>query len=83
MLGIRPEHLVADPAGMKVQIDLVEPLGSETVLIGRLPDGTLLSVKRPGAAEDGESMTVSIPPAHLHVFDAENGLRLDPAGCGA
>ena len=83
ILGIRPEHVVADPAGMVLQIDLIEPLGSETVLIGRLPDGTLFSVKRSGAAEDGESMTVRIPPDHLHVFDAENGLRLDPAGCGA
>jgi sn-glycerol 3-phosphate transport system ATP-binding protein len=79
-LGIRPEHVVADAAGMALQIDLIEPLGSETVLIGRLPDGTLFSIKLANAASGGESMAVRIPPEHLHVFDAQTGLRLDPAG---
>ena len=80
ILGIRPEHVAIDADGMVLQIDLIEPLGSETVVIGRLQDGELFSVKLPGAAPAGESMAVSIPAAHLHVFDAETGLRLDPAG---
>ena len=79
-LGIRPEHVAIDTAGVVLQIDLIEPLGSETVVIGRLPDDEMFSVKLPGAAPAGESVKVSIPAAHLHVFDAETGLRLDPAG---
>jgi len=75
-IGIRPEHIVLDPAGMAMQIDLVEPLGSETVLIGRMDDGELLSVKVPGRAPAGEQIRVSFPAAMLHVFDAETGLRL-------
>ena len=65
---------------MALQIDLVEPLGSETVLIGRLAEGDLFSVKLAGAPPGGESIAVGIPPAHLHVFDAQTGLRLDPPG---
>ena len=76
-LGIRPEHVRPAPEGLALQIDLIEPLGSETVLIGRLPGGELLSVKLPGATPGGETMTVLLPGEHLHVFDAETGLRLE------
>ncbi len=75
-LGIRPEHLKLDPAGMLVTVDLVEPLGSETVLIGRLEDGTMMSVKVAGAAPPGEGVRVSIPGNQVHLFDAQTGLRL-------
>ncbi|CAH2600367.1 sn-glycerol 3-phosphate ABC transporter ATP binding subunit [Rhodovastum atsumiense] len=78
-IGIRPEHLRPEPAGIGIEIDLIEPLGSETVVIGRLADGELLSVKLAGSAPGGESMTVAIPPEHIHVFDAATGLRVDPA----
>jgi sn-glycerol 3-phosphate transport system ATP-binding protein len=77
-IGIRPEHVVPDPAGMKLQVDLLEPLGSETVVIGRLADGEMLSVKVAKEDAPGESFAVALPPAQLHVFDAETGLRLDP-----
>jgi ABC-type sugar transport system ATPase subunit len=76
-IGIRPEHVRLDPQGLELQIDLIEPLGSETVAIGRLPNGEMLSVKLPGAAPTGETMRVAIPAGQLHVFDAETGLRLD------
>jgi sn-glycerol 3-phosphate transport system ATP-binding protein len=76
-IGIRPEHLRRDPDGLALQIDLVEPLGSETVLIGRLAGGELLSVKLPGAAPPEETIRVAIPAAQMHVFDAGDGLRLD------
>jgi sn-glycerol 3-phosphate transport system ATP-binding protein len=77
-IGIRPEHVLLDPAGIKVQVDLVEPLGSETVMIGRLPNGEMLSVKLPGRGVSEETISVALPAAQLHVFDAESGLRLDP-----
>ncbi|MBU6497826.1 MAG: sn-glycerol-3-phosphate ABC transporter ATP-binding protein UgpC [Rhodospirillales bacterium] len=78
IIGIRPEHIVEAADGLEVQIDLVEPLGSETVLIGRLANGDMLSVKVAGRAQGMESMRVTFPPANLHVFDAQTGLRLDP-----
>ena len=82
-VGIRPEHLYPDPAGMAVQIDLVEPLGSETVIIGRMDDGELISVKLPGGAPTGETIHVSIQSDQIHVFDAETGLRLGPSALAA
>jgi sn-glycerol 3-phosphate transport system ATP-binding protein len=77
ILGVRPEHVALDPAGVVLQIDLIEPLGSETVVIGRLPDGDLLSVKLPGAAPAADTIGISVPPDQLHVFDAATGLRLE------
>ena len=76
-IGIRPEHVLLDVAGVELQIDLVEPLGSETVLIGRLPDAEMLSVKVPGRGPGGDIVHVRIDPRFLHVFDAESGLRID------
>jgi sn-glycerol 3-phosphate transport system ATP-binding protein len=78
-IGIRPEHLVPDPSGVEVQVDLLEPLGSETVVIGRLANGDMLSVKVPNESAPRDRITVALPPAALHVFDTETGLRLDAA----
>jgi len=79
-IGIRPEHVVRDgESGLDLALDLVEPLGSETVLHGRLPGGEALTAKLLGAAPAaGGSLKVAIPPAELHIFDAETGRRLDP-----
>ena len=81
-VGVRPEHLLPDPAGLRMAVDLVEPLGSETVLIGRLDNGQMLSVKLPGRAPGGETATVSPDLAHLHLFDAQTGLRIASEATG-
>ena len=78
-IGIRPEHFLPAPDGLALQVDLIEPLGSETVVIGRLSDGTMLSVKLPARETIGETMTIAIDAAQMHVFDAASGLRIDPA----
>jgi sn-glycerol 3-phosphate transport system ATP-binding protein len=78
-IGIRPEHLLPDGAdGLSVAVELAEPLGSETVLHGRLEDGTALTARVPGAAV-AERMTLAPDPAALHVFDASSGRRIDPS----
>ena len=79
ILGIRPEHLVLGGHGaMPFALDLAEPLGSETVLHGRLADGTELTVRAPGGVPPTDGLAVAVPPAALHVFDAESGKRIDP-----
>ena len=75
-LGVRPEHVELSPSGIPLRVELVEPLGSETLVHGRLPDGSALTVKRPGTLEVAEELGVAFPPAHLHLFDAGTGLRL-------
>jgi sn-glycerol 3-phosphate transport system ATP-binding protein len=77
-VGIRPEHVTLAPQGLPMQIDLIEPLGSETVIIGRLEAGDMISVKLAGPAPASETISLAIGAEHLHVFDAETGLRLDP-----
>ena len=77
-VGIRPEHILADPAGVELQVDLLEPLGSETVVIGRLGDDSMLSVKLANADAPRERMQVRFPSTHLHLFDPATGLRVEP-----
>ncbi len=79
-LGIRPEHLVvgAGPDAVALTPDLVEPLGSETVIHGRLADGTPLTVKIAGPAPPPGPLAVRVPGEWLHVFDAASGQRLSP-----
>jgi sn-glycerol 3-phosphate transport system ATP-binding protein len=77
-LGIRPEHLLPGTGGLTMQVELVEPLGGESVIHGRLPDGTALTARLPGAAHGDGAMGVILPLESLHVFDAATGRRLDP-----
>ena len=79
-IGIRPEHVALVASGLALTIDLVDPLESETVLIRRLADGEMLSVKVAGPAPPGEVVQIAFPSASLHVFNAATGLRLDPPG---
>jgi sn-glycerol 3-phosphate transport system ATP-binding protein len=81
-LGIRPEHVEhrpADPAALPLEVELVEPLGSETVIHGRLPGGEALVARLPLAASAvGTALPVVLPPAAFHVFGA-GGARLAAA----
>ena len=77
-IGIRPEHVVLAPGGLPLDVDLIEPLGSETLVHGRLADGTPLLCKLQGAAPVAELVAVALDPAALHVFDAATGVRIDP-----
>jgi sn-glycerol 3-phosphate transport system ATP-binding protein len=79
-LGIRPEHLQPGAGGLDAHVELVEPLGSESVLHGRLPDGTPVTARLPGAVHADGAMGLVIPPEQLHVFDAGSGKRIEAAG---
>ena len=81
LIGLRPEHVRPDPAGLPLALELREPLGSETLLHGTLPRGEALTAKLAAAeAGAGETLRVALPPEAWHVFDAETGRRLDPLG---
>jgi sn-glycerol 3-phosphate transport system ATP-binding protein len=75
IVGIRPEHVTLG-GGLPMAIELVEPLGSETVLHGTLPGGEAMAVRVQGAAPvTGGVMPVSLVQP-LHVFEAESGTRI-------
>ena len=68
--------------GLTLEVDLIEPLGSETLIHGHLPDAPMdtLVMKLSGHAPPGERLRVTVPPAHMHVFDTESGKRLEAIG---
>jgi len=82
-IGIRPEHVEHAPHApdaLPLAIELVEPLGSETVIHGRLPGGEVLVARLPLAAgEIGAVFPVRLPTAAWHVF-AAGGARLPARG---
>jgi sn-glycerol 3-phosphate transport system ATP-binding protein len=78
IVGIRPEHIQTNPAGIPLRIDLVEPLGSETLVHGRLaaPGEAALVMRLAGRAPESDMLRIEFPAEDIHVFDAGSGLRL-------
>ncbi|MBB3897842.1 sn-glycerol-3-phosphate ABC transporter ATP-binding protein UgpC [Roseococcus suduntuyensis] len=79
-IGVRPEHLTPGQGGLELQVDLVEPLGGESVIHARLADGTEVTAKLPGSSYSDGALNVIIPLHTLHVFDGETGKRLEAGG---
>ncbi|HEV7455417.1 MAG TPA: sn-glycerol-3-phosphate ABC transporter ATP-binding protein UgpC [Roseococcus sp.] len=79
-IGVRPEHLTPGQGGLELQVDLVEPLGGESVIHARLADGTEVTAKLPGSTYSDGALNVIIPLETLHVFDGETGKRLEAGG---
>ncbi|HYG86407.1 MAG TPA: sn-glycerol-3-phosphate import ATP-binding protein UgpC [Azospirillum sp.] len=77
-LGVRPEHLRPGEGGVPVVVELVEALGADTVVHGRLPGGQVLLARLPGlpSCRDGDALTLTAPANALHLFDAETGKRV-------
>jgi sn-glycerol 3-phosphate transport system ATP-binding protein len=82
IIGIRPEHVAPcrSDQGLGLRIDLVEPLGAESLVHGKLPGSPEdVTLRLQGTAPlRGSVMPIELPAAYLHVFDASSGIRLDP-----
>ena len=79
-IGIRPEHLA--PGGdLDILVELVELLGADTLVHGRLSDGNGLIVRLPGSQvpKPGDRMPFHVPHGAWHLFDTETGKRLGTA----
>jgi sn-glycerol 3-phosphate transport system ATP-binding protein len=79
ILGIRPEHLASGgAAALTVTVELAEMLGADTIVHGRLGDGTLLQARLPGTerARPGDRLPLAVDPRRLHLFDRESGKRV-------
>jgi multiple sugar transport system ATP-binding protein len=74
--GIRPEHLMIG-GKLAIHVNVVEPMGSETQVVGKLAGEKVIGVFRERiAAKPAESLAVSPDLAVVHLFDAESGRRL-------
>jgi len=80
-VGIRPEHLeIADDGPIQSTVDLVEPLGADTIVHGQLGGGETLLVRLPGNVKLEVGTVLSLAPKggeSVHLFDTARGTRID------
>jgi len=80
-IGIRPEHLSIDPQGsLAATVDVVEVLGAETIVHGRLASGApiTLSLRGISGIRQGTTIRLGFDPRFAHVFDS-TGVTLEPS----
>lgn len=76
-LGVRPEHLILSDGGLPMEVKVVEPTGSETMVFLRFQGQDVTAVFRERHAfSPGQVIHLSPDPDHLHIFDAGTGARL-------
>ncbi len=79
VLGVRPENIIPADAGgpLAAKVEVVEPLGAETLLHVRL-DGQSLVVKAGPdyQPDEGQTITLSFDMNKAHVFDHETGTTI-------
>jgi sn-glycerol 3-phosphate transport system ATP-binding protein len=79
LLGVRPEHLepcTPAEASMTIEVDLVEPLGADTLVHGHR-NGTRVIARLPAAKHVTEGpLPLRFSPEHRHHFDAQTGARV-------
>jgi ABC-type sugar transport system ATPase subunit len=79
VVGMRPEHLeLADDGPITLRPELLERLGADTIVHGRMPDDTRLVARAAGILNLplGETVRLAVRPEHIHLFDRETGRRL-------
>lgn len=76
-LGVRPEHLILAEDGLAMQVKVVEPTGAETMVFLLFEGQDITAVFRERHNfESGQTIYLKPDPDHLHIFDAETGVRL-------
>ena len=75
--GIRPEHIHLAADGLKAEVVVVEPTGSETQVVAKVGGQELVCVFRERiTAKPGETIGIAPDASLVHLFDGEPGKRL-------
>src|SRR5437762_2781378 len=82
LFGVRPEHLepcAEAEALLMPEIDLIEPLGADTLVYGHLDGHGARIAARLHASVEAHAgrLPLRYRPADVHYFDAASGARLD------
>jgi multiple sugar transport system ATP-binding protein len=92
LLGIRPENItltlntitdteVANSLRLEVEVDIIEPLGREILVRGKLPEAeTVVNFYAPTFWEGkrGDRAVIELDPEHLFIFASNTGETLYP-----
>jgi len=79
-LGIRPEHLLQSDNGLiNLTVDLVEQLGSDNLVYGRLKDKKDFCYRCPGnlTIKKGSKLSLNIDNDNYFIFDKSSGKRVN------
>jgi len=79
VLGVRSEHVAVGRGSTSARVQLIEPLGDESLVFFEYGGETPLVAKvdPETALRPGDSLTFGFDAAGYHVFDAESGARLN------
>jgi inositol-phosphate transport system ATP-binding protein len=79
VLGIRPESLKVDSAGMPARLIAVEPMGREVLYTAEGPMGLVRFLEAGAEARhrEGENVTLAFPRQEALLFDKASGQRLE------
>jgi len=80
VLGVRSEHVtVGANGGTQGKVQLIEPLGAESLVFFEYGGATPLVAKVDPERKlgTGDNLTFGFDPAGYHLFDADNGARLN------
>jgi sn-glycerol 3-phosphate transport system ATP-binding protein len=80
LFGIRPEHLepcAPSEAQLVADIDLIEPLGADTLVYGHLEGGTRIAARlHSSIAAQAGRLPLRYRQDQAHYFDAQTGVRI-------
>ncbi len=80
LFGVRPEHLIrcaTDEAMFHTTVDVLEPLGSDTMVICMLDNQEITARLAPDPSlRPGTRLDLKVKPEDIHLFDAATGTRI-------
>ena len=78
-LGVRSEHVLASEGTMDGKVSLIEPLGDATLVFFDYggPARLVAKVDPDLSFGPGDSLSFQFDAENCHLFDAENGARLN------